>query len=66
MADDNPIFKLSEVEKTLVHAQIAKLFSVGLVELFRGEYALTIVMLAKKCIFGNWTKRYMWGLLSSE
>jgi hypothetical protein len=33
----------------------------GLVELSRGEYASTIMMLAKKDIFGNWTKRCMHG-----
>ncbi len=38
-----------------------KLLDVGLVELSRGEYALTIVMLAKKDIFGNWIKRCMCG-----
>jgi hypothetical protein len=27
---------------------------VGLVELSKGEYALTLVMLTKKDIFGNW------------
>jgi hypothetical protein len=31
------------------------------VELFRGEYAFTIMMLAKKYIFGNLTKRLMCG-----
>jgi hypothetical protein len=37
------------------------LLDVGLVKLSRGEHALTIVMLAKKNIFGNWTKRHMCG-----
>jgi hypothetical protein len=32
----------------------------SLVELFRGEYALTIAMPTKD-IFGNWTERYMCG-----
>jgi hypothetical protein len=36
------------------------LLDVGLVELFKGEYASTIVMLAKD-IFGNWTERHMCG-----
>ncbi len=30
-------------------------------ELSRGEYALTIMMLAKKNIFGNWIERRMCG-----
>jgi len=37
------------------------LLDVGLVKLFRGEYALGIVMLAKKDIFGNWTTHHMCG-----
>jgi len=49
------------VERTLVQAQIAKLLDVGLVELSRGEYASTIVMLAKEDIFSNWTERHMCG-----
>jgi hypothetical protein len=32
-----------------------------LVELFRGEYASTIMMLAKKDIFGNWIECLMCG-----
>jgi hypothetical protein len=30
-------------------------------ELSKGEYALAIVMLAKKDIFGNWTEQRMCG-----
>jgi hypothetical protein len=52
---------LNEVEKTLVQAQITKLLDVGLVELSRGEYASTIVMLAKEDIFSNWTECHMCG-----
>jgi hypothetical protein len=57
---DNLIFKqpykFSEVERTLVQAQTSKLLGASLVELSRGEYASTIVMLAKKDIFDNWIK----------
>lgn len=57
MEDDNLIFKwpymLSDVEKTLVQNQIIKWLDVGLVELFKGEYALATMMLTKKDIFGN-------------
>jgi hypothetical protein len=65
LEDDNPIFKqpyrLSEVEKALIQVQTSKLLYVSLVELFRGQYVSAIVMLAKKDIFGNWTKRHMCG-----
>jgi hypothetical protein len=54
----NPIFKqpykFSEVKRTLVHLQITKLLDEGLVKLFRGEYATTIIMiimLTKKFTF---------------
>jgi hypothetical protein len=30
-----------------------------MVKLYRNEYALTMVMLANKYIFGNWIKCYM-------
>jgi hypothetical protein len=49
------------MERASVQAQRAKLLDASLVELSRGEYASTIVMLAKKDIFGNWTKHYMCG-----
>ncbi len=65
LEDDNPIFKrpyrLNEIERALVQAQTVELLDVGLVELLRGEYVLAIVMLAKKDIFGNWTKWRMCG-----
>ncbi len=55
--DDNSIFqqpyKRSEVERALVQAQTIELLEVGLVDLFKGGYASTIVMPIKK---GNWTK----------
>lgn len=61
----NPIFKqpykFSEMERTLVQVQITKLLDVGLVELFRGEYVSTTVMLTKKLYFCNWTKNCMLG-----
>jgi len=34
---------------------------VGLVELFKGEYVLIIVMPTKKDTFGNWIKHHMCG-----
>jgi hypothetical protein len=37
------------------------LLDVGLVELSRGEYVSTTMILAKKDIFSNWTKRHMCG-----
>jgi hypothetical protein len=37
------------------------LLDVGLVELFKGEYALTTMMSTKKDIFDKWTKCYMCG-----
>jgi hypothetical protein len=56
--DDNSIFRwpyrFSEVENDLVQAWTTwKLLDGGLVELFKGEFALTIVISAKKNIFGN-------------
>ncbi len=63
--DDNSIFqqpyKHSEVERALVQAQTLELLEVGFVDLFKGGYAPTIVMLIKKGNFGNWTKRCMCG-----
>jgi len=44
------------MEKALVQARTIEFLDASLVELLRGDYALTIVMLAKKDIFGNWTK----------
>ncbi len=62
---DNLIFrwpyKLNEVERTLVQVQITKLLDANLVELYKGEYASTIMMLIKEDIFNNWTKRHMCG-----
>jgi hypothetical protein len=65
LEDDNPIFrqpyKLNEVERALVQVQTVELLDVGLVELFKGEYASTIMMLVKNDIFGNWIERCMCG-----
>jgi len=65
LEDDNLFFRqpyrLNEMERALVQAQTTKLLDTSLVELSKGEYASTIVMLAKKDIFGNWTKRCMCG-----
>jgi hypothetical protein len=49
------------MERTLVQARTVELLDAGLVELSKGEYALAIVMLAKKDIFGNWIKCRMCG-----
>jgi hypothetical protein len=54
-------YKLSEVERTLVQAQTKKLLDVSLVELSKGEYASTTMMLTKNEIFGNWIKHHMCG-----
>jgi hypothetical protein len=48
------------MEKALVQAQTTQLLDVGLVELSRGEYVLTIMMPTKD-IFGNWTQCRMCG-----
>jgi hypothetical protein len=65
LEDDNPIFKqpykFSEVERALIQVRTIKLLDVGLVELFRGEYASTTLMLTKKDIFGNWIECRMCG-----
>jgi hypothetical protein len=57
LEDNNSIFKqsykFSEVEKALVQACTIKLMNAGLVELSRGEYASTTMMLANKDIFGD-------------
>jgi hypothetical protein len=45
----------------LVQVQITKLLDANLVELYKGEYASTIMMLIKEDIFNNWTKRHMCG-----
>jgi hypothetical protein len=44
------------VKRALVQVQKLELLDVGLVKLFKGEYASTIVRSAKKDIFGNWNK----------
>jgi hypothetical protein len=49
------------MKRTLVRTWTTKLLDASLVELSKGEYALVIVMLAKKDIFGNWTKWHMCG-----
>jgi hypothetical protein len=41
------------MDRALVQAWTTELLDASLVELLRGEYALTIMMLAKKDIFGN-------------
>jgi hypothetical protein len=49
------------MERALVQVQIAKLLDAGLVELLKGDYASTTMMLTKKDIFGNWTEQCMCG-----
>jgi hypothetical protein len=49
------------MERALVWARTTKLLDASLVELSRGDYASTTMMLAKKDSFGNWTKRRMCG-----
>jgi len=49
------------VERALVQVRTTKLLDVSLVELSRGEYALTTMMPAKRDIFGNWIERCMCG-----
>jgi hypothetical protein len=44
------------MEKALVKIQTEGLWQARLVELSKGEYALTTIMPTKKNIFGNWTK----------
>ncbi len=65
LEDDNLIFKqpyrLSEIERAFIQAWTIELMDANLVELSRDEYALAIVMLTKKDIFGNWTKWCMCG-----
>jgi len=60
---NNPIckwtYRLSEVEKALVQAWTVELLDLSLVELSKGEYVSTTVMLTKIYIFGNWTKNCM-------
>jgi hypothetical protein len=67
LGDDNLIFsqlhKLinDEVQGALVQAWTIELMDVNLVEMFKGEHVLTIMMPTKNDIFGNWTKHYMCG-----
>jgi hypothetical protein len=64
LEDDNLIFKqpykLSEVEKALIKAQTTKLLDVGLVQMFKGEYASATMMptknTSKKTPFCNLSK----------
>ncbi len=57
LEDVDPIFKqpyrLNEMERALVWAPTIKLLGASFMELLRGEYALTIVMIVEKDIFGN-------------
>jgi len=58
LGDDNFIFSqlhklINEVQGTLVQAWTIELMDVSLVELFKGEHVLTIMMPTKNDIFGN-------------
>lgn len=57
---DNVVFKqpekVNEVERALVQAQTTKLLNVSLVELSKGEYVLSTMILTKKFSFTNLTK----------
>ncbi len=52
---------INEVQGALVQAWRIKLMDVNLVELFKGEHALTIVMPTNNNIFSNWIKHYICG-----
>jgi hypothetical protein len=65
LASDTPIFhcpyRYSDMERDLIWSRMLDLLEAGLVELSYGEYASTIVMLAKKDVHGNYTDRRMCG-----
>ncbi len=65
LANDTPIFrclyKYSDMERDLIRNRTLDLSEAGLVELLHGEYALAIVMFAKKDVHGNYTDRRMCG-----
>jgi hypothetical protein len=44
------------VKRALIQVQKLELLDVGLVKLFKGEYASTIIRSTRKDIFGNWIK----------
>jgi hypothetical protein len=67
LTDDAPIYrkpyKRSEVEYKMIQARTIELLGAGLVELASSdcEYASATVMPSKKDIYGNWTKKRMYG-----
>jgi hypothetical protein len=65
LANDTPIFcrpyRYSDMERGLIQSWILDLLEARLVELSHGEYALAIVMLAKKDVHGNYMDRRMCG-----
>jgi hypothetical protein len=65
LTSDMPIFRCpyrySDMERDLIWNRTLGLLEVGLVDLSHGEYALAIVMLAKKDIHGNYMDRWMCG-----
>jgi hypothetical protein len=65
LASDMPIFcrpyRYSDMERDMIRSRTLDLLEAGLVELSHGEYALAIVMPAKKDVHGNYTDRQMCG-----
>jgi hypothetical protein len=63
LANDTPIFRhpyrYSDMERELIRNQTLDLLEARLVELSHGEYASTIVMPAKKDVYGNYMDRQM-------
>jgi hypothetical protein len=54
-------YKYSDMEKDLIRNWMLDLLEARLMELLHGEYALDIVMPAKKNVHGNYTDRRMCG-----
>jgi hypothetical protein len=65
LINDTPNFyrpyRYSDMERDLIRSQMLDLLEAGLMELLHGEYALAIVMPAKKDVHGNYTDRRMCG-----
>jgi hypothetical protein len=65
LANDMPIYrcpyKYSDMERDLIRNWTLDLLEARLVELLHGEYALAIVMPAKKNVHDNYTNRWMCG-----
>jgi hypothetical protein len=65
LEDDHSVFRcpyrLSLSERDGVKLRYKELLDVRLVKLSNGQYACAMVMLAKKYVLGNWTKKHMYG-----